>query len=119
MTTTESNKLIAEFMGLEKTEREGKSPVFKHALKKGFVKMEKSVGNLEYHTSWDWLMPVVEKIEAIKGVHIVIKTSVFCEIYKAGSTKAKGAGASKIESVYSAVVEFIKWHNQSKQQLNN
>ena len=43
------NKLIAEFMEVD-----------------GFL----SLSQMEYHTSWDWLMPVIEKI----GSHTLSST---------------------------------------------
>jgi hypothetical protein len=47
MNTTENNKLIAEFMG------------YPYFLSDSGVD---SWGDDEFHQSWDWLMPVVEKI---------------------------------------------------------
>ena len=56
---------------------------------------------LKYHKSWDWLMPVVEKIEQVhEGVpQELIKLSLF----------------STIDEVYNAIIEFIKWYNKNKQ----
>lgn len=54
----EGNKLIAEFMGYEK------HPTIEDCLRDP----QKSEHNfmhpshLKYHSSWDWLMPVIEKI---------------------------------------------------------
>ena len=41
------NKLIAEFMGVDQVDID--------------TWLETN-SNLKYHTSWDWLMPVVEKV---------------------------------------------------------
>ncbi len=50
------NKLIAEFMGLEVLYRPNSN---------GFIEISDTelcdVDDLEYHTSWDWLMPVIDK----------------------------------------------------------
>ena len=60
---------------------------------------------LKYHSSWDWLMPVVEKIEKtyayvdIKGCAVNISTIV------------ETSAPTKIEAVYMACVEFIEWYN--------
>ncbi len=47
MNTTENNKLIAEFMGVDQVDID--------------TWLETN-SNLHYHTSWDWLMPVIKKI---------------------------------------------------------
>ena len=47
-----SNKLIAEFMGIRYAEN-------RNSHKSSDYYYEDI--ELEYHTSWDWLMPVVEK----------------------------------------------------------
>lgn len=55
---------------------------------------------LKYHSSWDWLMPVVEKIGKMNEPFIhklpVSKLSIF----------------TPIEEVFHKVVDFIKWYNQ-------
>ena len=88
MNELENNKLIAEFMGITPNEA-GVYHVSKH---KGY-----SLENLQYHTEWNWLMPVVERIEQVhEGVpQELINLSLF----------------STIDEVYQAVVEFIKLHN--------
>ena len=52
------NKLIAEFMGIES---------FKDSLAslhQGKINVDVDVyEQAQYHTSWNWLMPVVEQIE--------------------------------------------------------
>ena len=118
-----NNKLIAEFMG---------------AATKTLIDLrEKKVGDkwktdgtfliqdLEFHSSWDWLMPVVEKIEKYKQNvrissihrHANLKDGLMhmCDI----SNKDKPmqhigvTGESKINTVYKAVIAFINWHNKS------
>ena len=65
------NKLITEFMGLEPTMM-GKdlygysdSPFFSCTEKTPEKVMENIVKYVKYDKSWDWLMPVVEKINAM------------------------------------------------------
>ena len=66
---------------------------------------------LHYNTSWDWLMPVVEKIERDSTVRIDNDT-VF--ILSKGYSTLTQFNDNKINMVYNAVVEFIKWYNQQK-----
>jgi len=67
-------------------------------------------GPLKYDSSWDWLIPVVEKIEKEKGIQIAIYP-VACEIYYFGKCLTNITEDSKISAIYKAVVEFIKWFN--------
>lgn len=48
----EENKLIAEFMGYEVEHNKCYSPKYNDG----------TIAPMQFHTSWDWLMPVVEKI---------------------------------------------------------
>ena len=87
---------------------------------------------LKYHSSWDWLMPVVEKISRIPSYHsnglykylchvdinpikgITIEgmyrrnfnaeDEIFIQIYE----------YSYLENTWLGVVEFIKWYNKNK-----
>lgn len=93
---TENNKLIAEFMG---------ATWFGHSMenpKPWWIINSKEYysEDLKYHTSWDWLMPVVEKIGRKDCDHEPL----------AGVTLY-----SPIGMVYHAVVEFIKWYHENKE----
>lgn len=86
------NKLIAEFMGLEFSKGEYYRPLYNSG---DWIPQDE----LHYHTSWDWLIPVVEKIEMeCEGVPLQLLN---CNLY------------SEIGEVYQAVVEFIKIYNES------
>lgn len=111
----EGNKLIAEFMGCE----------FGHGFWAGagdyfFPGNTATASELKYHSSWDWLMPVVEKIEKVGCVVQIWKSNAAgCKITKIGSRHEKPKsftieGNSLIEAVYETVVDFIKWHNTNQ-----
>lgn len=105
----EGNKLLAEFHGKYNTKW--------HTIGCYPIK------DLKYHTSWDWLMPVVEKIEFYTPDEIGSGFAVYinekqCIIkskfvdYSYMDNPITGASAdTKIESVWLAVVSFIQWYN--------
>ena len=99
MNTQENNKLIAEFMGITPNEA-GVYHVSKH---KGY-----SLENLLYHTEWNWLMPVVNKIRVPYN-----NTEITGEKYEdIISVLAEGCVEANQLQVYEAVVEFIKEYNK-------
>lgn len=121
----ENNKLIAEFMGIE-VSKIGKKFRF-HLPPCGYFKVHPKF--IKYHVSWDWLMPVVEKIESIEddhhghfGVYIssnscVIQGTNFRSDKRLSNTPIYFSDytlENKIVSTYRAVVEFIKWYNNNK-----
>jgi hypothetical protein len=129
----EGNKLIAGFMGF-KTSRvdHNNRLVYNEEYESGDRAREKEV---IYHTSWDWLMPVVEKIENMV-LHEALKEGVsafdvsinggWCEI-EMGSQYGMAfpeidfeviqhSSDSKLNSTWLAIVEFIQWYNN--QNLN-
>ena len=85
MELTNDNKLIAEFMGAEPD-------------KKTFFRTGEEVHL--YHTSWDWLMPVVQKIEDYLSDNVG-KVGYFDD----------GLISNDIEVRHQAVVDFIKQYN--------
>jgi hypothetical protein len=126
--TNVNNKLIAEFMG-------GKLSPHSPNL----INMPQTIGDakihcvkgsellpngtyslcylheLKYHSSWDWLMSVVEKIESVQAWHVEISTDS-CTIHN-GLLKEpifETYMKTKIEATYNAVVEFIQWYNKEK-----
>ena len=112
----ENNKLIAEFMGL--------SYCKKH-LYEGWYKNHEhnhrlcDFNGLKYHSDWNWLMRVVEKIENLQdenscAIYNVQIEQCFVEIIinHTSETIVEVDCNSKIQAVYQACVEFIKWYNK-------
>ena len=117
----EENKLIAEFMGWEKCE-DGTTykfpnlyPIYNIDDKENTGWISEQISNAEFHTRLDWLMPVLERIEA-KGYKWEIGMSPYstshhyCKIWSIGTIER----ISLLDAVYSAVLEFIKWYNSIK-----
>ena len=96
METTENNRLIAEFIG------DKKFWLMSEELNGIYPNKEEYVFEFKacFHTSWDWLMPVVQKIK---------DTPTY------GSTDGVDFSLTNdltIESLYESVVEFIKYLNE-------
>ena len=74
----------------------------------------------EYHKRWEQLMPIVEKIEALKEFLIsvdIYKRSCQIRISDLHGDKIQSIYYrldTKIDSVFKSVVEFIKWYNDKK-----
>jgi len=90
--TMENNCLIAEFMGYRPTVED--------------------ISDNRYDTSWDWLMEVVEKIEAMGFQFWIGKyaSSITKESDKSfGELSVKGD--NKLSVIYQLGIQFIKLHN--------
>jgi len=118
----ESNELIAEFMGGIKSsvpnlinlpQTIGQSSILcvkgSEGLPSSTYKVER-INELQYHSSWDWLMPVVEKIESLRDPNgnAYRFTIDMCNAQIEGTTIEVLGGAYKLDTVYKAVVQFIK-----------
>ena len=104
------NKLIAEFMGVKSYEASGYT---------NFVYSEdnhRTEVDLAYHDSWDWLMPVVEKIEGLRDENgnAYRFTIDMCNAQIEEANIEILGGAFKIDTTYKAVVEFINHINKEK-----
>jgi hypothetical protein len=92
----ETNKIIAEFMGVhyECPQVDGFTPP----------------GN--YHDSWDWLMPVVEKIESMGfDVNILSNGTQIIDYsnnIEIANNVADISFDRKIEHTYDSVIKFIE-----------
>jgi hypothetical protein len=115
-TLEEKNRMIAEFMGIVESSIDGQFYTKKSS--EGFGVGE--LVSLKYHESWDWLMPVVEKIRKINcydrgdifNVQFIISNDRI-EFYQSGYTKKESYWYQNngIESVYNAVIGCITMYN--------
>jgi len=121
----ENNKLIAEFLNWEFDAIEFIAPKefetiipFNHQSKKTkalecFTTSIYKVIDLKFHSDWNWLVEVVEKIESLR--YNIMIGNVICIIERNnGLDSIMIREETKIEAVYNACVEFIKWYNEQK-----
>ena len=96
----EDSKLIAEFMSMG-------DDLY---LQKDYITdlyFPLDSPELAFHLSWDWLMPVVDKIESL-GYRVIIETN-YCRIETNSGEFVLAMGSqnlTKREATYKAVVEF-------------
>lgn len=112
----EGNRFFAEFITGQSKES------------KVFFDLNCTVNELKYHSSWDWLMPVVEKIEHLYADETSLPrftiSSHDCNFavsyprkYKSwivgcySKSPEKIKANSKIEAAWKVALEFIKWYN--------
>ena len=94
MTDAVDNRTVAYYVGgsimnINNTHNENEDDVF-------------HPDDMQFHTSWDWLMPVVQKIEDYLSDNVG-KVGYFDD----------GLISNDIEVRYQAVVDFIKQHNDA------
>lgn len=108
MDTIEGNKAIAEFCEMDAcASQEHRTNKCYWVL---FKKMYYKADEMEFHTSWDWLMPVVQKI---KGVYANLDLELSMMVEKTFIILDLTIFAD-VDTVYSAVLQFIQWYNQNK-----
>lgn len=114
--TIQDNKLIALFMG-------GLTSEMNNRIVQGYQDMwlpihgicnwtTVELGNgqtLQYHKSWDWLKPVIDKIIEQIGIKEITECTDI-EWYQYSRICDMRMNI-KIEQAYYHVVEFIKWYN--------
>ncbi len=96
------NKLIAEFMGFTKDSKD-LYLIDDYSLRGEDEYQATYVSEMKYHTSWDWLRPVVEKC-FVKQEEVSDDLS-----FKLNDALLE----TNIESLYRVVVEFINEYNKS------
>lgn len=118
-TISEMNKVIAEFMGASEKNGFIEIPGRPYSISsRNYPK------NLRYNIYWDWLMPVVEKIEDLEGsrfgftidaLHVVVTDYKGKGVEIIWVHKFPDNDDTKISMTYDAVYQFITWYNQQKQ----
>lgn len=111
------NKLIAEFMGFKILRSYPDQNEVCYEIN-GFCTKTTDVGSYiventkilltetKFHSSWDWLMQVVQKMWKVTGHRCLFYQDV------GDDTTLYGEGNSNIEEVYNLVVNFIHWYNK-------
>jgi hypothetical protein len=123
-TIDQMNEAIAIFDGWELVEREVELSDFTSTNIMCFVTDDcrRYHPDLKYHESWDWLIPVVEKIATLSPDDVVhmefCKTYVRCHLWNMDDGRTRvfdESGNPGILTVHKAVYQFIKWYNKQKQ----
>ncbi len=136
--TIEDIKLIPIFMGLDEipprhyNEMAPHLQYYGHMDRFGTVNGLMSENDLKYNTSWEWMMPVVEKIEALHNevidkvyidingkccaiyayIDFVEMPKISCyEITECEFKVQCHSKNNKLQATFQAVIDFIKWYN--------
>ena len=126
--TIESNKVIAEFMGYKLI-----SNTIGNCYSKetgwDILMIDDGNGNTDfpYNSSWNWLMPIVEKIEdfyVIKNKEVEFQVVSYEDEVKVIAkhldkeweviVEVSANGDGKKLNIYKAIVIFINWYNKNK-----
>lgn len=109
---TANNVLLADFMGWEKL-KDGRY-YFSFFEPEPVVKCPPE--QLRFHKYWNWLMPVVEKINSSDTECFVTIWANQCRIHNIYPYKMNDIffeESSTIDAVFKACVEFVKWCNEN------
>jgi hypothetical protein len=115
----EENRLIADFMGVQYKSDEDYFKELTEMREDGiFYEQGYMESQLNYHESWGWLMPVVEKIEEY-GYDFIASKRRATLTYDANFMDEMNNDVVYVEdckdrkeATYKAVVEFIKQLNK-------
>lgn len=122
MTTLEKNKVIATFMGAREDDFDEWGIGWSFPQKEWYMpRQAPNADELRYHDSWDWLMPVVEKIEGMDLSVSITPTEIEIRDHKGIYKECiqvdrwrRSASTRKLEAVYRSVYVFLRWYNRRK-----
>ena len=133
----ENNKIIAEFMGWSTHPKHGDKYLINKSKDRvnlpwySECNWEASLREFNYHSDWNILMPVVEKIENTKIKDYSISTDItddktFISVWHYGdgskwsilisNYNEEYKDFNKIQRTYKAVVKFINFYNKQKEE---
>ena len=131
MKTQETNKLIADFMGGKceeqphyplKNEKNFPNVTYKEVCTLPLETLPSmyqfgifSIHKLQYHTSWDWLMPVVEKIEGLGFEFFIVENrfKINHNTDQSIENVTYAEGGDKLSITYQGIVQFIEYYNNT------
>ena len=119
----ESNKLIAEFMGFKESIIYHDNKKYDYVIPNGFTLIKETettiesewceilmeqdncmVEDLLFNSSWDWLIPVLSKIDDICGI----------DLHEWDASIDDALCTKNISIAWRECVGFIKWYNKNK-----
>ena len=133
----ENNKIIAEFMGWSTHPKHGDKYLINKSKDRvnlpwySECNWEASLREFNYHSDWNILMPVVEKIENTKIKDYSISTDItddktFINVWHYGdggkwsilisNYNEEYKDFNKIQRTYKAIIEFINFYNKQKEE---
>ena len=111
------NNLLADFMGATfniETLNKGEIWLPQHGVCK-YKTVELGKGKiLEYHKSWNWLMPVVQKIKSIDESEFNYHVNNMTKFRLQKESLLSMTIDTDLLTLYSQIVDFIKWYNDVK-----
>lgn len=122
----EGNTAIAEFMGGKLKPKSKRHPDNPHNKPTWWFDDKVGHFELEYHSSWDWLMPVVEKIDELVIPASFINSDYPEHVFTTLSGKTfwicigdnhkifEAKEDVKIASAWKAITDFLKWYNEKE-----
>lgn len=123
-----NNKLIAEFMNIDADvsdylEYISSKCEIKKRIGVDIVKEHLDIVDFKFHSSWDWLMPVVQRImelyydESEAPGYFTKEKSIEYQLGFYGKfrpiTRAETYTHGNINILHKTVAEFIKWYNKN------
>ena len=133
----ENNKIIAEFMGWSTHPKHGDKYLINKSKDRvnlpwySECNWEASLREFNYHSDWNVLMPVIEKIENTKIKDYSISTDItddktFISVWHYGdggkwsilisNLNEEYKDFNKMQRTYKAVVKFINFYNKQKEE---
>jgi len=111
----EGNILIAEFMGFERNEEPSSDSRAFARLKHWYIEPFGYFDDpdLMYDTSWDWIMPAVGMVINSTALPYTFGEPL-AQFEQHKKNILYGLVDIKITPVYTAMIDFIKWHNENQ-----
>jgi hypothetical protein len=108
------NKLIAEFMGFTK-DSEDLYLIDNYNLRSEDEYQATYISEMKFHTSWDWLIPVIQKVNEVSGYNDYNTNRLHMQRVLDDCINENALG---IDSVHKAVVEFIQEYRLTPKEVN-